>query len=150
MFREFKVSLVYRASSRIARAVQRNCLEKQNKNIEVRVCVQVCAQVCAQVCVQLHASAHGYQKTVDVRVQFGGVGSFFLPCWSWRWNSGHQVWQQAPLLPEPSCQPPYLVFNVGFEGLCCVESHSNSKPRKNVLLQFQVIHHQLPHKLQRA
>ena len=55
-------------------------------------CICVCASPCA-----VHA--------LGVRGQRGGAGLYLFPCGSWRLNSGHQAWQQAPLPAEPSCQP---------------------------------------------
>lgn len=55
-------------------------------------CICVCASPCA-----VHA--------LGVRGQRGGAGLYLFPCGSWRLNSGHQGWQQAPSPAEPSCQP---------------------------------------------
>lgn len=59
-------------------------------------CVSVCAYVCA--CIHLYLCP-------EVRGQFAGVGSLFLPSGSRASHSGHQPGQQEHLPAGPSCQP---------------------------------------------
>jgi hypothetical protein len=56
---QFEASLVYKVSSRTARAIQRNPVSKKNFNyILFKVCVCVC--VCTRM--REHASVHVYQS----------------------------------------------------------------------------------------
>ena len=80
---KFKASLVYRVSSRTAKA----------DNTE-KLCLFVCLFVC------LFASTHVSECMCSCGGQRMAPGSRFSPspCGTWGLNSGHQSWQQAPFL----------------------------------------------------
>jgi hypothetical protein len=70
------------------------------------VCVCVCVCVCActgmWLCLCTHGSAHGcVYMQVNVS-EFVRITSLFPPYKSQELNSGHQAWDQIPLLAKPS------------------------------------------------